>query len=105
MLELLAVKIPAVYGIYEVTIFAFLIGVFSIYRTKVFSAIKEFFYDLVFAGIFTGGVIAILQLRNPNTIAYLFAISLVVIFASRILYHYTNKPMSYGGARKLPGIP
>ncbi len=86
------VQLPAFYGFFEVGLLLFLIVVFSIYRTRVITALKEFFYDVVFAIIFTGAGIAMLGVTQSTLVTIMFFGSLSIIFASRILYSKYFKP-------------
>ena len=81
------VQLPFYYEVFEVVLLLFIIAVFAVYRSKIFNALKEIAYDILFALVFTGASMAILNVRNNNYVAYLFLISLIVIFAARIIYH------------------
>ena len=95
-------KIPSFYEIYEIGLFLFLIVVFSVYRKKVFEAIREFVYDIIFAVIFSGAVLTFVNISNPTNIAILFIASLAIIFSSRIIY---NRFYGNNGMPNMPRMP
>lgn len=85
-------QMPFYYEVFEAILLLFIIAVFAIYRARIFQALKEIVYDVLFALVFTGAAMAILNIRNNYYVAYMFLISLIVLFSSRIIYHKFYKP-------------
>jgi hypothetical protein len=79
-------SLPIYYDIFGMALLLFVIVVFAIYRSKVFGALKELLFDIVFAGIFTGASMAIFKIMNNTWISLMFFISLFVILSARIIY-------------------